>query len=265
MQNLAVTNLISSYHCFSKQFWLGYKTLEKLYPNFEDIRMLLLKSKRIDPKYYKDIPNYELEKSLLEKEWNDKNEEAKQTGITTHEYIRNLFITNPLECKKEFCVPTDQFSIQQQLNVDKGMFIEYRLEIPLDENYTLVGVPDYFLIENGKVHIKDWKTSDEPIKFKAMYEMSRKSTKKLKHPISSLDDVNGVHYQLQLSIYMWMILKLRPDLKPGTLEIVWIKDNKIRKVYPVEYLEKQVDKLLKWHVKNLKLQEEMMKCREIKY
>jgi hypothetical protein len=52
---------------------------------------------------------------------------------------------------------------------------------------------------------------------------------------------------------MWMILKLRPDLKPGKLQIVHIKDMKIRNVYDVEYLEKDIEKLIKWHVKSLKL------------
>lgn len=64
---------------------------------------------------------------------------------------------------------------------------------------------------------------------------------------------------------MWMILKLRPDLKPGKLKIVWVKDNKIKKTFEVEYLDKDVDTLLKWHVRNLNLEKEFQKCREIEY
>ena len=64
---------------------------------------------------------------------------------------------------------------------------------------------------------------------------------------------------------MWMLLKLRPDLKPGKLKLVWIKDYKAKKVFEVEYLEKEVDTLLKWHLKSIKLKKETDKCKEIKY
>jgi hypothetical protein len=64
---------------------------------------------------------------------------------------------------------------------------------------------------------------------------------------------------------MWMILKLRPDLKPGKLQIVHIKDMKICNVYDVEYLEQDIEKLIKWHVKSLKLKQKTMECREIEY
>jgi hypothetical protein len=43
---------------------------------------------------------------------------------------------------------------------------------------------------------------------------------------------------------MWMLLQIRPDLKPGVLEIVWIQNDKIKKVYPVEYLESKINKFI---------------------
>ena len=108
-------------------------------------------------------------------------------------------------------------------------------------------------------------TSEESIKFKSKYDVAKKSTSKLKYPLSKYDNSEGNIYQLQLSLYMWMILKLRPDLKPGKLQIVHIKDMKIRNVYDVEYLEKDIEKLIKWHVKSLKLKQKTMECREIEY
>ena len=97
-----------------------------------------------------------------------------------------------------------------------------------------------------------------------MYEVSKKQNKKMKYPLA-LDDVNGIHYQIQLSIYMWMLLKIRPDLQPGKLEIVWIQNDKIKKVYPVEYLDKKVEKFITWHLKSLHLKNKMLECREIRY
>ena len=62
-----------------------------------------------------------------------------------------------------------------------------------------------------------------------------------------------------------MVLQLHPELKPGKLKLVWIKDMKVRKVYEVEYLKEEVDHLLKWHLKATKLKVETNKCKEIKY
>ena len=81
------------------------------------------------------------------------------------------------------------------LNAKNAIFIEHRIEVPLDDAYTLIGVPDCFTIHDGQVDIKDWKCLDSAPKFKSMYEVSKKQTKKMKYPIA-LDDVNGVHYQI---------------------------------------------------------------------
>lgn len=262
---LSVSSLINKYKQFARNFWLGYKTLEKLHPNFDDIKMNLLKSKRIDPKYYADLPTYQMEKDLLDLEWKKKSEEARAIGTSTHEYIHNLFVTDLKGCKLEFGIPTDTYSLSSDLQCNSGFFVEQKLEVKLDDDYSLVGIPDYFIIKDGVVSIKDWKTSETPIKFKSMYELSTHQNKKLKFPLNFLDDVEGVHYQIQLSLYMWMILKLRPDLKPGQLEIVWIKDNKVKKSFPVEYLGDKIDKFINWHLKSLHLEQKMSECREIKY
>lgn len=267
--NLAVTNLINSYHHFDRDFWLSYKTLEKLHPAFDSIKMVLLKSKRVDQKFLKDVDpiKYATERELLSKEWEHENEEAKQVGTTTHEYIHNLFCTNLKAVKSEFQIDTDLYAVQQLeafLKCTSGIFIEHRLEVPVDQDYTLVGIPDCFVIHDGVVDIVDWKTNDK-LSFKSMFEVGLKKSKRLKYPLSKLDDCNGIHYQLQLSLYMWMILQLRPDLKPGKLKIVWVKDNKIKKTFEVKYLDKDVDTLLKWHIRSLNLEKEFQKCREIEY
>lgn len=261
--NLSVVNLINDYHVFDRDFWLGYKTLEKLHPDFNDIKMSLLKTKKINAKFLEGVENFEVEKALLEAEWKQKSEEAKTQGINTHKYIQDLLKVDPDTCRHEFQLSEYQVS-KDLLNASNAMFIEHRLEVPLDENHVLVGVPDCFVIHDGQIDIKDWKCLDSAPKFKSMYEVSKHSSKKMKYPLA-LDDVNGVHYQIQLSIYMWMLLQIRPDLKPGVLEIVWIQNNKIKKVFPVEYLETKINKFIPWHLKALNLKEKTQSCREIKY
>ena len=267
--NLGVTGIINNYHVFDREFWLSYKTLEKLHPEFQDIKLKLLKAKRVEDKYLEGIDKlqFDTERALLEAEWKEKNEQAKADGIATHEYIEGLFKSNLQAVKSQFQIDTDLYQVQQAeaFKTAEGIFVEHRLEIPLDETFTLVGIPDCFIIHDGVVDIIDWKTSDESIKFKSIFEAGKGHTKKMKYPLSSLDDCQGVHYQLQLSIYLWMILKLRPELQPGSLKIVWIQNNQIKKTYTVEYLGKILEKLIPWHVKNIKLNKALLDCREIIY
>ena len=75
-----------------------------------------------------------------------------------------------------------------------GLFPEYRMEIPLNNEYQLVGIADLISIHDGVVDIIDWKTDDDGIKFKSRFDMAKKHVKKLKYPMSKLDDVNGIHY-----------------------------------------------------------------------
>lgn len=107
--------------------------------------------------------------------------------------------------------------------------------------------------------------TDEKIDLHSYYDVSKKHKKTLKYPLSKLEDCNFVHYQLQLGLYAYMLKKLYPEINISKLQIVHVKDMKVRKVYEVEYLEKEVEKLLKWYLKATKLKIEMEKCREKKY
>lgn len=269
MINLSVTGIVHSYHVFDREFWLSYKTLEAMMDSteWENTKMFLLKSKRIDDKCFNNISREEFEtnRALLDAEWKQKNEESKATGTAVHEMIRNELTTNIFAARKNFGLTGEVQSNDAFLVAQGGLFPEQRIEVSLNDEYQLVGIADLIDIHDGVVDIIDWKTDDDGIKFKSHYDVAKKQAKKLKYPISKLDDVNGIHYQLQLSIYMNMVLKLRPDLKPGKLKLVWIKDMKVKKVYEVEYLDKEVEQLLKWHLKSTKLKSETLKCREINY
>lgn len=81
----------------------------------------------------------------------------------------------------------------------------------------LCGQSDLVEVMNGEVHITDYKTNKE-IKVEG-YTNWEGITQKMMPPVSHLDDCNLNHYTLQLSLYMYMILKHNPKLKPGTLTI----------------------------------------------
>ena len=68
---------------------------------------------------------------------------------------------------------------------------------------------------NGKVNIIDYKTNKE-IKMEGFTNWEG-VTDKMLPPVDSLDDCHFNHYALQLSIYMYIILKHNPKLKPGRI------------------------------------------------
>ena len=247
MTNIAVTQLINNYKVFSRDFWLSYKALEAVMvpSEFDKIKMTLMKSKWIDPKIFERIDKneYEIKRAEIDNEWKKKSEDARNTGIAIHDKIHNMLVTDLPECKRCFGIPTDKYKVEvtEKFLTEDGIFPEYRMEIPLDEDYQLVGVADLIIKEGNRITIIDFKTDEK------------------------IEDCALIHYQLQLSLYAWLVKHLNPDFDIQSLEIMHIKDGKLKKTYPVEYLEKDVETLIKWHLKATKLKKETDKCKEIKY
>lgn len=271
MDRLSCTQIIRDYHCFQKNFWLSYKTLEKVLPEiqFSDIKMKLLKSKKIilDSIPNLDIELFNTERGLLDKEWSEKNEEAKKLGTTAHEQIHNMFCTDLRSVKVDLGIDTEKYSVQKMdefLKTDKGIFNEFKMEVPIDKDFLLVGIADCIIKDGNHITIIDWKTDDK-IPFKGTFDVGKKKSKRLKYPLCNLEDCAGVHYQIQLSIYAWMLQQIDPNLIIDKLLIVQIENLKKKKEFSVEYIKKDVEKLLKWHVKNLKLQKEFDNCKTIMY
>lgn len=83
------------------------------------------------------------------------------------------------------------------------------------------GQSDLVEVTDGKVFITDYKTNKE-IK-ESSYKNWEGISQKMLNPVSHLDDCNYNHYNLQLSLYMYIILKHNPKLSFGGLLIHHIK------------------------------------------
>lgn len=81
----------------------------------------------------------------------------------------------------------------------------------------ICGQSDLVEVVNSKVNIIDYKTNKE-IK-KESFKNWEGISDKMSHPVSHLDDCNFNHYALQLSIYMYIILKHNRKLRPGKIYI----------------------------------------------
>lgn len=98
--------------------------------------------------------------------------------------------------------------------LDDGIYPEHLVYL---KSAGICGQSDLVEVVNGYVNIIDYKTNKE-IKKESFKDWEGVSEKML-DPVSHLDDCNFNHYSLQLSIYMYIILKHNPKLKPGNIYI----------------------------------------------
>ncbi len=135
----------------------------------------------------------------------------------------------------------------------------------------ICGQADLVEIVNGVINITDYKTNKE-IKEKGFTNWEG-ITSKMYNPVSNLDDCNLNHYNLQLSIYAYIIKKHNPKLKIGKLTVQHVKFQKVGeddngypitkivngdpaideiKMYELPYLKDEVNSLIMWFKDNKK-------------
>jgi hypothetical protein len=110
----------------------------------------------------------------------------------------------------------------------------------------ICGQSDLVEVINGKVNIIDYKTNKE-IKTESFKNWEGIS-EKLLAPLNHLDDCNYNHYSLQLSIYMYIILKHNPKLKPGKIyihHILFEEEGKDEFGYPITKYTAEGDPMVK--------------------
>jgi hypothetical protein len=98
MKTISVTQVINNFKKFDREFWLSYKALEAVMPPvvFDECKMKLLKSKRIDQSILSlvNVEEFELKKLEIDAEWKAENEEAKATGTAIHTLIQEKLTGN---------------------------------------------------------------------------------------------------------------------------------------------------------------------------
>lgn len=160
-------------------------------------------------------------------------------------------------------IENDGIKYSPNQKLQDGVYPEHMVYL---KSAGLCGQSDLVEVVNGFVHITDYKTNKE-IKTEGYTNWEGLTTKMLS-PVSHLDDCNLNHYALQLSLYMYMILKHNPKLKPGSLCIHHVVFEEVDKdkfgnpitaldtngdpvvqdvvVYNLEYLKSEVISLIHW-------------------
>lgn len=107
--------------------------------------------------------------------------------------------------------------------------------------------------------------SNKELKFKGFYDSYSKSEKKMKYPLTNISDCNFNHYQLQLSTYAWILQKINPNFNIERLFICHFPHEGGEKIYEVQYLKEEVEKMLKHYAKMQQLEKQKQKYARIEY
>ena len=102
----------------------------------------------------------------------------------------------------------------------------------------ICGQADRVEVVNGKVNIYDYKTNKE-IKTHG-FKNWEGIVERMLPPLRHLDNCNLIHYTLQMSIYLYMILRHNANLEPGTLSldhVIFEEEGKDKNGYPIHKLE----------------------------
>jgi len=196
--------------------WMSVTSLiSKLKQPFEAEKIAEKSSKNKRSKWYgmtKDqilsVWKAESERAITVGNWYHNQREEDLLGLDSIErHGKVIPIMQPQADTSGLKVAPDQ-------RLTDGMYPEHFVYM---KSLGICGQSDLVEVIDGVVHITDYKTNKE-IRSES-YKDWEGLSQKMNHPVSHLDDCNLNHYNLQLSIYMYMILKHNPKLKPGTLMI----------------------------------------------
>jgi len=245
--------------------WKSVTQLTKLFQEPFDGPAIALKSSK-----NKKSKWYGMTQEEILKAWDDISTTAKDLGNWYHAQQEKLICEiNSIE--KE----GDIIHVVKPILLDD---IKYAPEQKLENNhvypehfcylhsYGICGQSDLVEVRNNKVNITDFKTNKE-LTTKGYVSWDGKEKKLLK-PLSHLSDCKLSLYNIQLSLYMYIILRHNPKLKPGSLILNHIifkevdrdrlgnkqiardanGDPIVERVdkYQIPYLKKEVELILKY-------------------
>ena len=168
------------------------------------LKKVLLAKKKFDPKLLAkleiDQNAFETKRDEILKSYEDKRKESCERGTKLHAIFENaLYKKDPSIKKYGFGDKLPIFEGEYSRKLPDGVYPEYMIAYR-DDDICLVGQIDLLIIEDGTIQVQDHK-SNAKLEFKSYYNPTTKSSVKMKPPLQNIDDVNGQHYTLQLSIY----------------------------------------------------------------
>lgn len=172
--------------------------------------------------------------------WDEENRRAVTLGHWYHNKREQLLYYEP-GCVLPIIQDGQKIAPNQKLA--DGIYPEHLVYLA---SAGICGQSDLVTVADGLVSIRDYKTSKEINR--RSYVHWETGPKKMLHPIKNIEDCHYQHYALQLSLYMYIILRHNPQLKPGTLTIEHVKfesDGENKWGYPITALDDMGEPIVK--------------------
>jgi len=193
----------------------------KFKPKFDAVQQALKSSKNKRSKWYGMDPD------AIREIWHNETIRAVTLGSFYHNQREKDLIECETLQREGFDLPIvppkvmDGIKYAPDQKLINGIYPEHFVYL---KSAGVCGQADRVEIVNGYINIYDYKTNKE-IKTEGFVNWEGKRDTMLA-PISHLDNCNLMHYALQMSIYMYIILKHNPRLKPGVMVIEHINFEK---------------------------------------
>jgi hypothetical protein len=203
--------------------WLSVTTfVGQFKQKFDPVAQSIKSSKNKKSKWY-GIPPEE-----IQAHWSNETDRALSAGTFYHDQRESDLLSIDTIQRQGVAIPIIKpiydngvkHSPSQKLT--EGIYPEHFVYL---KSVGLCGQSDRVEVVKDTVDIIDYKTNKE-IK-KESFKSWEGISKKMSGPCAHLDDCNFNHYALQLSAYMYMILKHNPNYKPGKMmlhHVIFEKD-----------------------------------------
>lgn len=256
-----------SYQSFSpedKIDWTSVTAFVNIFKKkFDPIAQSIKSSKNPRSKWY-GLPPEE-----IQKHWSDEANRAATTGTAFHNQreadLTGIDTIERCGVQVPIIKPIYQDGVKYapDQKLVEGIYPEHLVYL---KSAGICGQSDRVEVVKGVVDIVDYKTNKE-IKTKGFTNWEG-ITDKMLGPCAHLDDCNYNHYALQLSTYLYIILKQNPIFRPGKLSLhhiifqkeaedkfgnpIYKKDENgdpiVEKLvsYEVPYLKEEVKNMIAW-------------------
>lgn len=193
--------------------WTGVTSMVSLFKEkFDPISQSIKSSQNKRSKWYG------IEPEVIRKIWSESSENAMNNGSKYHNQRESDLMSVDYISRSGVMVPVIKPIIDGDLKIaptqrlSEGIYPEHFVYL---KSAGICGQSDRVEVIKDLVHVVDYKTNKE-IK-KEGFRNWQGITKKMLTPLDHLDDCNFNHYALQLSVYLYIILKHNPQYKPGKL------------------------------------------------
>lgn len=224
--------------------WISVTSFVSLFKQkFDPVAQAIKSSKNPKSKWYK------LSVEEIQEAWASEGKRATDLGSWYHDQREKDLGSHLTLQRSGVDIPIIQpvyngdIKLAPSQKLTEGIYPEHFVFL---KSAGVCGQSDRVEVIKDTVDIVDYKTNKE-IKlqsFKNFEGISQKMT----GPVSHLDDCNFYHYALQLSVYLYIILKHNPRLKVGKLSlhhIIFEEGGRDKYDYPIAKLDDQGNPIVK--------------------